>query len=257
MPLTVRDCQKIVKSVADMAVIAGWYSKSVLDHRIFRGEAKHDWPLLPKVDREGFGKWLIVNESSAEAMLDARSWEMQTVAQFEMRAAGLVNPAPKLAIEWLVLAQHHGLVTRLLDWTESALVALYFAVEESQTTNIDSIVYALAPQKLPFVKGHENPFAISHVGRYYPRHINPRITAQASLFTVHPAKVDFDSALWGDADLQQIRVPGKSRPLIRRQLDVLGINRFTLFPDLTGLARWSNMHWGEGDAASKENDPQP
>jgi len=80
--------------------------------------------------------------------------ENALINNFQMRAYGRLGhrPRPCSDLEWLFLAQHYGLPTRLLDWTESPLVALYFAVSEEycqgELAGCNACLWAVAPRKL-------------------------------------------------------------------------------------------------------------
>src|SRR2546422_6373760 len=67
---------------------------------------------------------------------------------FKMYGISFLEYQPKNEWDWLAIAQHHGLPTRLLDWTYNPLVAAYFAVEE-EVAETDSAIYAMpAPMLL-------------------------------------------------------------------------------------------------------------
>ena len=80
--------------------------------------------------------------------------EVALINNFQMRAFGRLGhrPRPCSDLEWLFLAQHYELPTRLLDWTESPLVALYFALSEenrpSELADCSACLWAVAPNKL-------------------------------------------------------------------------------------------------------------
>src|ERR1019366_5324661 len=77
--------------------------------------------------------------------------ERDTMELFRMRGQSAVDgPPPSSELEWLALGQHHGLATRLMDWTQSILVAAFFAVDEiavakpQPSPKTDAAIYAMA-----------------------------------------------------------------------------------------------------------------
>ena len=114
----------------------------------FRGESGNQPALCPKISN-----------------YDAQE-ENYLLQSFRRQAGGLVNVPPrKLTDLWLFLAQHYGVPTRLLDWTEGALHALYFAINKG---NSNSRIYMLNPQKLNELAGFKIPalnYPLSWIGR--------------------------------------------------------------------------------------------
>lgn len=96
----------------------------------YRGQSSAKWSLKPSICRQfpetfdaGKADWV----------------EIQAVEQFQRRAHLAINPTilpkPYDIPGWLALMQHYGAPTRLLDWTHSAYVALYFAVQDGFETD--------------------------------------------------------------------------------------------------------------------------
>jgi hypothetical protein len=87
--------------------------------------------------------------------------ELALIGNFRPRAVGMLGdqPRPTSEVEWLFLAQHYGLPTRMLDWTENLIVALYFAVSEKPCnvcrTEKDGCIWAASPTILN--KKNSNP----------------------------------------------------------------------------------------------------
>jgi hypothetical protein len=174
-----------------------------------------------------------------------RKLERETLEKFKSRAPAHLTFRPSNEWEWLMLGQHHGLPSRLLDWTTNPLVALYFACSGDNYRSDDGAVYRLSglEQLRPdhFVyPDFSNPFKIERDFYIYPPHISPRIIAQSSAFTVSknpivPLEISPIDKEKGPNDKIIINAVAKDR--ILQQLRDLGIGPATLFPDLDGLCK--------------------
>ena len=125
--------------------------------------------------------------------------------------------------------------TRLLDWIENPLVACYFAVE--QHSDDDSVIYAYLNKSYIDVEEYPEPFRYKEVGKFIPRHITPRITTQGGLFTIHPKPYEE----FVSDEIEKIVIPNRIRAKLKRTLNKYGVDRFSLFPNLDGLA--AHIEW--------------
>jgi len=204
---------------------------------LFRGQ-NTDEPLIPKIARlKPKGTDLNKIEQLMLADYDRQSLpfrEFNTVDQWDL----------------LALAQHHGLPTRLLDWSYSALAALWFCVKRSPKKDKkgslqDGIVWLFKTFPADFIEfpTDETPFGNSKTRIFRPRVVARRILAQSGVFTCHKRMKDgrfipFDKNKAYSKRLVKITIPASAFGDIRQQLEACGVHRLTLFPDLDGLAAY-------------------
>lgn len=202
---------------------------------LFRGEPAATYELRPAAGREGN------DERSARTLKYDLEQERIALRRFRHDAQPFVGFLPHSDLEWLAIAQHHGMPTRLLDWTESILVAAFFAVEHAGNEG-HAQIYGICDLPLLDPDQDQDPFTIDEVSIYRPRHLNARISAQRSVFTIHP-----DPTLpLRDDRLRHWTVSQSACRELKLTLDSCAVNYATLFPDLQGLARhvgW-RYKWG-------------
>ncbi len=189
---------------------------------IFRGVSKYSHILTPSIGRGRYNPDKL------------RVVEKDMLQLFKMHSVPYLKCRPNSPWEWLALAQHHGMPTRLLDWTRSPLVALFFAVETLSSD--DAAVYVRDNAETFNPEQYPDPFApeIDEVVVYLPPHFTTRISAQSGLMTVHadPTKsYDHD-------DITQLIIPSEQKRDLKHVLAHYGIHRASMFPDLDGVAKY-------------------
>jgi hypothetical protein len=218
----------IIRSWLDLAKLA---EDSAQDDWIFRGEPLGDEPLRPGAGRVAAGR----RQRKAKIGVDD---ERAALERFKSDALPYLarTPPNDHHLEWLAIAQHHGMQTRILDWSESLLIAAFFAVEGAGTRR-GGVIYGV--KGLPTVGASDDPFSLQEVSVYRPPRLTARIAPQLSTFTVHPQPVaDFRA----DRRVRTWRINGQRNCWqIKVVLDSCGVNYANIFPDIGGLAR--HIQW--------------
>lgn len=201
---------------------------------LFRGQST-DMPLIPRIARlKPKGKLL--------------NLEQLMMADFDRQQLPLTEFEPCDKWDLLALAQHHGLPTRLLDWTYSALAGLWFCVNKPPKSDakgkpLDGVVWVLKSKPDDFLTfpTKESPYKSGKTKIFRPRTITRRIMAQSGLFTCHkPTKdgkfVKLESNRAYKDRLIKIPIPSVHFAKLRDDLMASGLSSLSLFPDLDGLA---------------------
>lgn len=226
------------------SALAGLVEKYRANRWIFRGVHDASHALLPGIGRPGTRK----DMDTAQELPFDQDQELAMLARFQREVHPHAKTAKQvdLAHDWELraLAQHHGLKTRLLDWSESPLIAAFFAVEPAGFVNdatTDAALYGIScplvidSNTLKWPDGHD-------VVAFYPPHVTPRITVQRALFTIHRQP----NLPWDPPGLKKWLIPSATCLAIKLALSRAGFNRASLFPDADGIAAHINWlyKWG-------------
>lgn len=189
---------------------------------LFRGQSDVSWPLVPRFGRKEYA---------------TMPWS-ETFNAWKRRAAEFVRYEAEDDWDWMAIAQHHGMATKLMDWSYNPLVACYFATFPFE--DADCAVYAyLSDRNIDTAK--DAPEDTKGVIRLRPRGVAARIIRQSGIFTYHnPADLDLGEHLQKSGALHRIIIVKEYREQLIYELDHYGFNRVNLFPDLDGLASYQN-----------------
>jgi len=224
--------------------------------------------------------------------LDVSSWDLRTSLQrLGPSYAEVEGPLLRSFIKYsvdrelasqpllykLAFSQHHGLPTRVLDWTTAPKVALHFAVGDENHYDKDGIIWAvditlmreLLPDPLIAVLNEQRAFLFSvdmlpnvvelrdldnlaHANKFVlffePPSLDGRIVNQAAILSVMPgAELNLKDFLNDHPTaFKRVIVPKELKWEIRDKLDQDQISERMLFPGAEGTARWLKRYYGPG-----------
>lgn len=240
-----------VSSIADLlkeiAVIQQAWGEIIW----FRGHYNLQWSLLPTLLR------------TRTQIASVMAGEDLAIKVFQQNAKTILNNTPGNLMELLFWMQHHGAPTRLLDWSESPLVALYFAThDEHISEDLDGAIWFLNPIELNknisineydnFIPAYSDKDII---GTYDPEYMkqntriqnkpvamiatrnNPRIQAQQGVFTIHHLDFTPIEDIGDKNHIKKFTIPASAKKSLKKELKMLGITHLQLFPELDSIGK--------------------
>lgn len=243
-----------IQSVEELIEILSTVSSDGAE-RWYRGHRREDWQLSPSTFRTD----------------GHRDNEEQMLARFRHEAAATGRQYGFDDWGWIAFAQHHELPTRLLDWSQSPLVGLYFASEEPDAEHRDEdsrngSLFILKPAQLNRDAGDADgnlrllSTADDDLKNYLPGKdggyqktpravvaplLFDRIRFQAGTFTVeHRPRPANPEPLRDSGAVQEIRIPGTAKLGIRSQLRALGFDASTIYRDLDRISQRIKKTYG-------------
>ncbi len=194
---------------------------------LFRGHSDANWELVPAIGRP----------SSCAAAGYRFADEENLFDDFVREAKRFLDGVGFTDLDWLSVAQHHGLPTRLLDWSTNPLAAAWFATHDEKV-GCDAEVLAI---RVPFVKRFNCVEVFSSEAKSDPIIVDvsphvARITAQQGCFSLH-----YDpQSPWRPSSrshaFAKFPIPGHEKADFRRLLHIFGYDANRLMADLDALA---------------------
>lgn len=232
---------RTIKSLTELLAALRLDLKDQTDPVWYRGHGEQNWKLVP-----GFHR------------LKKATSENDLINKFRQNANLLVEQSPKTDFDWLFVMQHYGVPTRLLDWTESPLVGLYFAVIDHPKS--DAALWVLKPiglniqttakaEEAKYIPSFEddqlknystiavekgNLTGILPIAVIATRN-NARIQAQLGSFTIHHSTKTPIEEIGNKKHVAKYTIPAASKEKIKEDLHLLGFTKFQVFPELTSI----------------------
>lgn len=199
---------RVAKSVQE---IIDW-AESFEGQKIYRGQID-TWDLKASLFRTS-----LENQAHYEENFD------KTSEVFKRKAQKYLSFEPKSAIEWMSIAQHHGIKTPLIDWTTSVLTAAYFACKEMSAgeEKRQAVIFSIDRPSEGINDDSQG------IVLYIPSDIHARAYSQYSCMTLQKKSFIFESC-------SKLFIDKESEGKIKIQLSKLGIDSSSIFPDLGGL----------------------
>ena len=241
-------------------------SEQNYNHNIDRNRSSYLYRGMANADYE------LITSLRLNCKQQARNIEPSILRNFTKYAAIEEPSIEKSVWDQMIVGQHHGLPTRLLDWSFSPLIGLNFAVTETDLRNMErhdcavwridmAELHAMLPGKYqsvrrankstvftvdmlsevaPTLRDYDRDMGSSSMVIIEPPSIDPRIVNQYSFFSVIPSGMEHIEQFLRDNTVHTVKyvIRRELRWRVRDMLDQLNINERIVYPGLDGLSTW-------------------
>lgn len=212
----------------------------------YRGQENKEWKIMPSIHRDN---------------LNAQAEQVLCHSFYHRVSQVLPTKIPRESYDqWISLMQHYGLPTRLLDWSYSPLVALFFAIVDREESNeCDACITVIAPEllnemqslgryiypidsqhalnmlRIAFKKENVNDLN-GKIMAVFPTSNDLRIYAQKAAFTIH----DTEKTIYDVCEnkyIYRIIIPKDKKEYFRNILTTMDFTESMLFPDIEHIAQ--------------------
>ena len=203
---------------------------------IFRGQAQN-WELIPSSYRNKKYNSLdkVTNETLIRYHYLSDNKDLNTFCDFAIQQN---DKFPKSKVEQMVIAQHYGIKTPLLDWTKNIFVAIYFALDlrgkEDNNKNLEPFIYHLKDEKLlrQDIKNRQDIESIKDSAFVKALPIDRRVERQFSCFSFHPHPLYEPERI----PIDEYQISGDLFMKLWKLMKGFGFSSSHYFPDYAGLA---------------------
>lgn len=189
---------------------------------IFRGHSSLTYKLIPKIGR---------TQDPLEIVLRR---ELQSFNEFKRLYGRFYHQSLKRDMDILMLSQHYGLPTRLLDWTFDPLVALYFACESKNNEDGEVLIKCLPNTKILLEEKNDiSPFKICSNTFIMPESFETRFINQNGLFEIYANPLVESNLMYYGS----IIIKGQAKASMLNQLSMLRYTLVDIYPSLDNLCK--------------------
>lgn len=208
-------------------------------HPIYRGVEDENYKLLTTMGRAIIKNKSLINNGVTDYEVNYTT-ERTSFDCFKRHIKPYLDNQTNDDWKLLALAQHHGLPTRLMDWTLNPLVAVYFSCHNNYQARNAAIYVIKDMYEIDSIDKYNGPFSVNKVCIFEPSHVTRRITAQSGLFTLHTNL----TTPYESSGMEKWIIDNDIKIDLNIMASIYGIDDKAIFPGIEGIAKYVSNEYG-------------